>query len=219
MTLIIIETKPDRRTSTFKALKSAGEYRDFPVWTDRDAGVAEAWLQKQAEMRGVALDKRYVRMIVLRAGVDQWALSSVLDTLSLADRIDEQVIADLAPAQPAENIFNLFETALVGNTKKLHDMVRTLELNDDAYRLFALLSSQAFQLAVIHASRDGDVPTKDFGIHPFVASKLASHARKLKRADIRRIIGALARTDADMKLSKADPWLLIERALMAIATK
>ena len=219
VTLVIIETKPDKRTTTFKALKAAGEYREFPVWTDRDIGAAEVWLQKRAEAEGLLIDARFIRLIVQRAGVDQWTLSSVLETLSLADRIDEQAIIDLVPAHPAENIFNLFETALVGNTKKLHTMIRTLELTEDAYRFFALLSSQAFQLAVIHAARDEDTPTKDFGIHPFVASKLAAHARKLSKSDIRCIIGALAKTDADMKLSKADPWLLVERALTTIATK
>jgi len=116
-------------------------------------------------------------------------------------------------------VFNLFETALRGNPKKVHDMIATLELTEDAYQLFALLASQAFQLAAIQAAGAGDNPAKDFGIHPFVVSKLSNYARTLSQKQTRAIIKAFADADADMKLSKAEPWLLVERALLNVATQ
>ncbi len=211
--LILIDTKPDKRTATYKALKEA--VREFPAWTDRDTAKAEAWVAQQ----DLKLDKKLAHHLVERVGVDQWQLSSALEKLRFLDEITEKTIDQTIDASPTENVFNLFETALRGNPKKVHDMVATLELTEDAYQLFALLASQAFQLAAIQAAGSGDNPAKDFGIHPFVVSKLSSYARQLSQKDIKVIIKAFAHADADMKLSKAEPWLLVERALLIVATQ
>jgi DNA polymerase III delta subunit len=97
-------------------------------------------------------------------------------------------------------------------------MVTTLELNEDPYRLFGLLSSQGFQLAALSITdkASGEV-AKELGAHPFVLSKLAPHARKLGPLGARKLIEALAEADSGMKTSSGEPWLLVERALIKIA--
>lgn len=211
--LVLIDAKPDKRTATYKALKEA--VREFPAWTDRDTAKAEAWIMNEA--KDVKLDKKLAHQIVERVGMDQWLLSSALEKLRFLDEITETTIDQTIDTSPIENVFNLFETALCGNPKKVHEMVATLELTEDAYQLFALLASQAFQLAAIQAATTTDNPAKDFGIHPFVVSKLSTYARKLSQKNIRAIIKSFADADADMKLSKAEPWLLVERALLNVA--
>ncbi len=209
--IILIDEKPDKRTATYKALKEA--VREFPAWTERDVAKAEAWVVSHG------LDKKSAHHLVERVGVDQWQLASALDKLRFLDEITEATIDETIDARPAENVFNVFETALKGNAKKVHEMIATLELTEEPYQIFALLASQAFQLTAIHAAKPTDNPAKDFGIHPFVVSKLSSYARQLSSKEIRTIITAFANADADMKLSKGEPWLLIERALLIVATQ
>lgn len=216
ITLVLAEGKPDKRTTVYKTLKANSAYQEFASWTDRDRGAAENWVQDEAKVLGINLDRRLARVLVDRVGVDQWMLHSSLEKLSLLPTVSEEGIVDTIDAQPTENVFNLFEAALSGKVSQLQKMIRTLELSEDPYRLFALLSSQAFQLAVIHAAGRDDNPAKDFGIHPFVVSKLSGYARTLNKADIRRIITAFANSDGDMKSSSADPWMLIERALLTV---
>jgi DNA polymerase III delta subunit len=211
--LILIDEKPDKRTATYKVLKEA--VHEFPAWTDRDTAKAETWLLQQ----DLKLDKKSAHRIVERVGVDQWQLSSALEKLRFLDEITEETIDETINARPSENVFNLFETALRGNAAKVHQMIATLELTEDAYQIFALLASQAFQLAAIQAAGAGDNPAKDFGIHPFVVSKLSNYARNLSTKEIRAIIKAFADADADIKLSRAEPWLLVERALLVVATQ
>jgi DNA polymerase III delta subunit len=211
--LILIDEKPDKRTATYKVLKEA--VHEFPAWTDRDTAKAETWLLQQ----DLKLDKKSAHRIVERVGVDQWQLSSALEKLRFLDEITEETIDETIDARPSENVFNLFETALRGNAAKVHQMIATLELTEDAYQIFALLASQAFQLAAIQAAGAGDNPAKDFGIHPFVVSKLSNYARNLSTKEIRAIIKAFADADADIKLSRAEPWLLVERALLVVATQ
>lgn len=215
--VVLVDEKLDKRTTTYKELKNGALVKEFSEWTDRDRSMAETWVIDQAKSLSLTLDKKRAHHLVERVGLDQWQLASALEKLSLLDEVSETTIDDAIEANPAENVFQLFELALDGHTKKVHDMLATLELTEEPYKLFALLSSQAFQLAAVAAAEEGAVPTKDFAIHPFVASKLSRHAKKLGKTGARRIVQAFARADADMKLSKADPWLLIERALISAA--
>jgi DNA polymerase III delta subunit len=92
-----------------------------------------------------------------------------------------------------------------------------LSPQEDPYALFALLTSQANTLAAVAYADGDDVPAKDFAIHPFVASKLSRHAKRLGKGRVAHIIEAFAKTDADMKRSRAEPWLLIQQLLLTIA--
>ena len=215
--IVFIDTKPDKRTTSYKALKKAAELHEFPAWTDRDISKAEQWVSARAQAQGVAIDRSSVQHLVARVGLDPWQLVYALDTLSLLDAITPESINQVIPPNLRENIFQLFETALEGKPQLVADQIKTLALQEDPYALFALLSSQAMTLAAVTYADDSANPTKDFAIHPFVASKLQRHGKKLGKAKVGQVLEAFAKTDADMKRSKAEPWLLIERTLVTIA--
>lgn len=215
--LILIEPKPDKRTATFKALKNKATTEEFQLWSDRDTAKAEQWAVSEAKKLGFDLDKKGAQTLVQRVGVDQWQLFHALEKLAMIDDISEETIKDIIDANLTENVFNLFETALAGDVDELVQMIRTLEQSDDVYRLSALLFSQAFQLAAIISATSSDNVAKDFGIHPYVVSKLTPIAKRIGKGGVTKIISILTEVDDDMKSSKADPWLLIERALIKIA--
>jgi len=215
--VIFIDTKPDKRTTSYKSLKAAADLKEFPAWTDRDYAKAEQWTADYAKSHGLAIDKRLTSHLVRRVGLDQWQLANAISTLSLLDTVTEAAINDIVPPNPVENIFQLFETALEGKPQQVASMIDTLSLQEDPYALFALLTSQALTLAAVTYADDTANPAKDFAIHPFVASKLVRHGKKLGKVRVGRIVEAFAKTDADMKRSKAEPWLLIERLLIEIA--
>lgn len=216
--VVFVDTKPDKRTTSYKALKAVAELKEFPLWGERDFTKAQQWVSARAKQQGVALDTRSAARLVERVGLDQWQLAQALDILSLLDEISLDVIDETIPANPAENIFQLFETALEGNAKNLSAQLATLELQEDPYALFALLTSQALTLAAMAFANDGAEPTKDFAIHPFVASKMSRHAKRLGKQKTAQIVELFAQTDADIKRSKAEPWILIERLLLKITT-
>lgn len=214
--LVLVDEKPDKRTSAYKELKKVVEVKEFLAWSERDQHLAEAWVSQRAQALNMQLDKKIVHQIVERVGPDQWQLASALEKLSLLDKVTPETVEATIDASPSANIFQLFETALEGDSNKVHHMIKTLELTEEPYKLFALLSSQAFQLAAVASAGEGDNPAKDFGIHPYVASKLTRYARKLGKTGASQILKAFAKTDADMKISRGDPWLLIERALLQL---
>lgn len=216
--LILIEAKPDKRTSTFKALKSNAIVKEFQPWTERGNAQAEKWAIAEAKALGFDLDKKCVQTLLLRVGTDQWQLFHALEKLSLADTVSVDIIKDIIEPNPVENVFNLFETALRGDLKELKQTLRTLEQSEDVYRLSALLFAQVFQLAAVSSAQQTDNVAKDFGIHPYVVSKLTPIAKRIGKGSISKIVAIFATTDDDMKSSRAEPWLLIERALLKVAS-
>lgn len=216
--LVLIDTKPDKRTTGYKALKKAANLREFPAWTERDTQRAEQWVAAQAKDLGMALDARTLRHLVGRVGPDQWQLSNALNTLSLLDSVSVETINDIVPPNLQENIFQLFETALEGKSQQVAVMLKTLALQEDPYALFALLNSQALTLAAVTFGGSDANPVKDFAIHPFVASKLERHGGRLGKHRVGVILELFAKTDAEMKRSRAEPWLLMERTLLQVAS-
>lgn len=215
--LVLVDAKPDKRTTSYKALKSVAELHEFLAWGERDGMKAQQWLVERAKQQGVDIDKKSIQHLVERVGVDQWQLAHALDQLSLLDSISPEVIDVHIEGQVADNIFQLFETALRQQPAKTAELLRRLAAYEDPYALFALLNSQALSLAAITYAGEDNTPTKDFGIHPYVASKFEQQAKKLGTQKVGRIVEVFAQTDADLKRSKAEPWLLIERALLKIA--
>jgi DNA polymerase III delta subunit len=215
--IVFIDMKPDKRTTSYKALKAVADLREFPAWTERDAQKAEHWVLARAEAEGIKMDKRAARYLTARVGLDQWQLARAIDTLALLDEITADAIDSIIPPNLHENIFQLFETALEGRPVEVAERLKTLEMQEDPYAFFALLSSQALTLAAVTYADTSANPAKDFAIHPFVASKMVRHAKQLGKNRVGQIVEAFSKTDADMKRSKAEPWVLIERLLFEIS--
>lgn len=215
--LVLVDPKPDKRTSTYKTLQKSADVHEFMQWSDRDTAVAEKWVAVEAEKKGLQLNKKLIQTLVQWVGIDQWQLFYALEKLSLTDDISEESIKNIIEPNPVENVFNLFETALRSDTKNLMEMLKTLEQTEDVYRLTALLSSQAFQLLAVASAGKSDNVANDFAIHPYVVSKLTSIAKRIGKSGASKIIGIFTELDDDMKLSRAEPWLLVERALIKVA--
>ncbi len=213
--LVLVDAKPDKRTKTYKILQKKATLYESHIWTERDTIKAEKWVEEESGRLGNMLDKKSAHTLVAWVGVDQWALWQALQKLVLLDAITPEVIQQFIEPNETENAFQLFEAALKGDAKKVKKMLEVLEKTEDPYRLFGLLSGQAFQLLALGVA---DVPegavASDLGVHPFVVSKLQSHAKKLGKSGAVEVLAAFAEADTGLKTSLAEPWLLLERALL-----
>lgn len=214
--LVLVDPKPDKRTITFKLLKEHSNVKEFQPWGEHDIAKSEKWVESEANKQGLALNTKCVQALVQRVAADQWQLFHAIEKLALIDNVSVDIIKDIVDSNPSENVFSLFESALRGDLNGLKKILMNLEKSEDVYRLSSLLFTQSFQLAVVESASSSDDISKDFGIHPYVVSKLTPIAKRLGKNGVSKIVNIFAQTDEDMKLSRAEPWLLIERALIKV---
>lgn len=215
--LVITEPKPDKRTKTYKTLQKVATIIEHKPWGERDYTQAEKWVVAEAKARQLTLTPTLARLLVARVGVDQWQLGQALDKLRFMDMVTEEVITEVIDARPAENVFDLLETALRGDSVRVQEMIAALSQTDDVYQTFGLLSGQVFQLAALAVARDGDDVARDLSVHPFVISKLRPYANRLGARKVGDIVNYLAKADETMKTTDMDPWLVAEHALLKVA--
>jgi len=217
--LVLLETKPDKRTKTFKTLQKAARVVESKLWTERDTPRAEQWVAEEAETLGLRMDKKSIHLLVTRVGIDQWALFDALEKLSLLGKVTTETIEEYIEANPAENVFAVFDAILKGDIERVYSILATLKLTEEPYRLFGLLTAQLLQLMTLAVSgKPSAEVAKDIGVHPFALSKLNPYVRQYDQARLRTLLSAFNDADENMKTSAIDPWLCIEEAAFKAAS-
>lgn len=215
--LVLVEAKVDKRTNTYKLLKKQADIKEFNTWNERDYLVAEKWAVDEAQKMGFSLDKSSASALVKKVGADQWELFHALEKLSLLEKVTPEVIEEVIEANTFESSLNLLEAAVKGDMKLVRKIVDDIKNREDPHRLFALLSSQAFNMLAIYAAEKPQDVSKDLGVHPYVVTKLSQLARRIGKHGITKLIKILVETDDNMKSSKIEPWILVDNALIKIA--
>lgn len=208
-TLIIIEPELDRRTKTYKTLKSKTEFKEF---APASGAQLVQWLQAEAKKLGAEIKSADAQYLIERTAGDQWRLSHEITKLaSYKDGITHKAIDELVEPSAEGSAFELLDAALGGDQVKVQKLVASLKTQEDPYKLFGLLASQVHALAVIAVAGDrtADQIAKDSGLHPFVVRKSQGVAKKLGAARIGEIVQQLASCDVQLKSTGTDPWFLL----------
>lgn len=215
--LVLVEPGVDKRTATYKWLKKNANLREFNVWTYRDRNSAIKWIDAQAKELGVDISSTDEGYLIDRAGYNQWYLKSALDKLVLSRDASRTTIDNVIDVQDGDSAYALVDAMLAGNKKRLNELLETVRLQEDPYRIMALLMSQITTLAALVASKGGSNIAKDMGVHPFVVDKLRSSARGLSLINIRELIDIFAEADIRSKTLDVDTWSVVSAACMQAA--
>ncbi len=211
--LLLVETKPDKRTKTFKWLQKNAETQECKLLDER---TTVSWLQTEARRQGIELGSTVAAFLVHHSGTDQWRLYHDLMKLSLAEApITQDLIRQIIEPHPTTSVFDVLTSVVRGDSAEALEAVGILKTYEDPYKFFGLLVSQLYTLAVCVTSdrRPSQQIAKDTGIHPYALSQTAKVAQHVDRDRLNRMVLAFDRCDERMKSSGADPWLLIEAAI------
>lgn len=215
--IVLIEPKPDKRTSVYKWLKKNADVQEYGQLDDH---ALAAWLGAYATQNGIKLTSAQVRRLITRAGADQWELAHAVDKLSLAGEVSDQWIDDVTQLSPSENVFALFETVLNADRTRIAAAIEALKATEEPYRVLALINAQALQLAALvygggNASKVA-ADTNAKSAYPY--QKLAPFASRLTKGQARQMLEILAQADTRLKSSDAGPWLVLENTLARLAS-
>lgn len=229
-TLVLIESKLDKRTKAYKMLSKSAEVVRAEPLLERDDMMAEEWLRGLAKSYGVKLSPSQVSQMIRRSLVvgekpttriiDQMQLLHAVEALGGCDDITDESIATVLPPAVTDTVFDLLNIATGREVARVNEILSELTLIEDGHRVLALVMGQWSQLVMVAAL--GGAPSKiasDIGMHPYVAKKLQDVARHFSRRELQELTELAARLDVGTKLSQMTPWDAIYRLLYAIATR
>lgn len=213
--VVLYEREPDKRTRTFKALQKQAEIAECK---ELPSGELVPWLVSQS---GGRLDRRLATALVQRAGTDQQRLNNELDKLLVHEAVTERHIEALVEPGSEGSAFELLDAVLAGRPARVAEIINSIKLSEDPYRLFGLLISNIQVLAALMADKNKTPQqvASDLGVHPFVATKLSQARRTMPMEAVRRAVRILADTDTALKSTGHDPWLLLQNAMTKIAAR
>lgn len=218
--VVLLETKPDKRTKTYKLLQKYARVVQCNPFSEKDTSKAARWLQTLANERAINITAEAAAELVMRVGVDQYRLLHELLRLSVVGEITKEVVCTHTPAPPKEVAFSLLETALKSDASAVRQAVETARITADPYMTFGLLVSQVYAISGLVIAQGEGVAVAELAaaleVHPFVLRNLQQSAHALELQDVRELITELAVADERMKTSDIDPWLAIETALLAV---
>ena len=220
-TVILLETKLDKRTKTYKNLAKNATVQECASLGERQRPELVKWAIDRTKERGTKLTKKQIETLVDRLGYDQLRLDNLFAQLSLLDEVTDDLIDQLVPLAKSESVFELLDATIRGDFGSIQRIISYLEMtsgDDGAYQTVGLLASQAMNLlALVLSNIDAQKVAQDFGVHPYALRQLSPLARQLDKIAALQICRILLQADMQMKTTGVEPWLLVETALMKIA--
>lgn len=229
-TLVLLETKLDKRTKAYKTLVRTAKVIPVEPLTERDSGLAEQWLDSLANGQKVMLSRLQLRDMVQRAlvpgdkpttrNIDQMQLAQAVKALAGAGQVTDGMIATVLPPAPGDTVFNLLELAAERNLTAVNELLADLQRTDDPHRTMALLMGQWAQLVAVSLADTppATIATK-LSLHPFVAKKQQQLAMGFTPTQIRQLTALAADLDAGAKRSKFAPWDGVYRFVAAVIAR
>ncbi len=131
-------------------------------------------------------------------GGDLWAISQELDKFSLAGSFSYMHAVELQ-----EKLFDFTDALAEGNKGEAYRLLEGVKRAgfDDIYILATLASAVRTMLKVksVLPSNPDYRKYEEFGLHPYVLKKTLSQVRRFRLDDLKRLYGAIVRTDVTAK--------------------
>jgi DNA polymerase-3 subunit delta len=216
--LVIVEPKPDKRSSYYKFLKKNTQLSEFK---EPDEGELARWLVKKAQEKGANLSLSDANYLIQRVGVGQEQATNELSKLiDYGAGISRDTIDSLTEASPQTSIFNLLDAAFGGNAKKamqIYDEQKSQ--GEEPIRIMAMLVWQMHLVAMVDSAgaRTDQEIMNTSGLKPFTLNKSRSIARKMGRRRIKETLSRMAELDKQLKSTSVDADDALKELLMSIS--
>ena len=205
----------DKRKSAFKLLKKLTQLKEFAEPKPHDL---PSWLAREAKARGLQLSTTDASYMVDRIGANQLILARELEKLGLYDAaVSRENIDMLTERTPHSSIFAMLDAAFTGDHAKALALYR--EQRQQRVEPQYIIAMLAWQLAAVaqaaYAEPMNEPALIAAGQSPFTARKSLTLAKRLRKADVKRMLNDLVALDAHIKTS-ADADAALELYLLKL---
>lgn len=217
VTVVLLESQLDKRTSFFKTLKKDTDLHEFTAPSEVSV---ERWISEEVLRQGGTISPRESKLLLDYCGADQLRLGNEISKLVAYDpKVTAESITLLVERNPKDTVFELIERAMTGNHKAALKHIESLEKEHaDPFQIASMIVWQANILAVVMAATKSQIPSvqvsKEHKINPYVVSKSETLVRKVSAAGVKKIVQAASQMDIDLKSGISNPWRAIENAVV-----
>lgn len=216
--LILVEPKPDKRTSFYKLLQKQTEFKEFKELDER---ALASWLVGQAKAANGSLSQGDATYLVQRVGTNQLLLNNELQKLLAYDlAITRDSIDELTDKTPQSSIFDLLDAALAGNQKRVLQLYHEQRQQKvEPLAIMAMLAWQLHVLALVKTAgeRSAQEIASQAKVSPFVVRKTEGVARRCNLSDLKRWVSDAATLDRRLKSQPIDADDAMQQYLLSLA--
>lgn len=217
ITVVVIESQPDKRTSLYKTLKSKTEFYEFDEPKEFDL---LKWIEEFAKEKKGAISARDARLLLDYVGPDQQRMANEIEKLvNFQSNITSNTIEKLVERRAQSTVFQLLDYVLAGDKKKSMKTLENLEKAfEDPFQIANLLIWQIQALAVVKSAgnhSDSEI-AKETKLNPYVVSKTKGLARKVDAQSLNKMINQVAALDVALKTSAGKPWRVLEYTILSL---
>ncbi len=179
-----------------------------------------AWVNQEIQERGGKISPQALEYLVKNIANDIWKLNSIIDQLisyKLEKEIELKDVELFLDEKIDDNIFNLVDALIAGQSKKVYQMIR------EQYRIGEnpqfILSMILRQIKILLELRDlydredilsSDLLAKKLNLHPFVIKKSLPFVKKYNQNKLKNIYHKLLEIDIKTKTGQGDQSMLLD---------
>ncbi len=218
--VIFWEGKNKPKTDVAKKMHKLLAKEKFAQEFSELAGIhLNQWVIGEVISRGGKVSRQAVQYIVKHVGSDMWRLHSLIDQLIsyTDDEIGIKEVGLFLEETSDDNIFNLIDAIVAGQSKKVYHMIRQqYALGEDAQYIHSMLVRQfriLLQLRDLYERDDAmrsDEFAKKLNLHPFVVKKSFPFVKKYNGETLKKIFKKLRDIDIKTKTGQGGQQVLID---------
>ncbi len=213
------DCKPKTNVSKnlFSRLLQEKYAQKFEIYKDTKLS---AWVNQEIQERGGKISPQALEYLVKNIADDIWKLNSIIDQLisyKLEKEIELKDVELFLDEKIDDNIFNLVDALIAGQSKKVYQMIR------EQYRIGEnpqfILSMILRQIKILLELRDlydredilsSDLLAKKLNLHPFVVKKSLPFVKKYNQNKLKNIYHKLLEIDIKTKTGQGDQSMLLD---------
>lgn len=217
--LVIIDSKPDRRSVIFKTLSHLEKSKEFKNLSQPQL---TQWVKLLVEKEGGEIDNRTTLVLIEKVGFSQWQLRSEIQKLvNYSPEISLESINALVVPNVEYSAFAMTDAIARGQVAKAIEIYHQLvaQKEPDQKILGAIVYQyRTLALSKMHEGESG-AWTKKFGVAPYAAQKAQNLSRNMTIQQIQKSYNAIVEADMDIKTGQMDSNGAMEELIIKLARK
>jgi len=208
----------------FSWMKKAGDRCRYTPCSLPEIGEMPAWIIKETGRKNGKIDRSAAAALAAMTGADTRMASHEIEKLltfvNFARKIETADVERVSVSVSQANIFDFIDSLASGRKEDTFRLLHNLLEEQDGLSIFAMITRQ-FRLLIqareiIDEGGNDAAVQSELALHPYVAQKLVSQARRFSLGELEDLFRSLLEIDTAVKTGQTDIILALDTFIAGI---